>query len=97
MAITPTTTLGRNTGVPYAAFNEREGVILVAGECYALDSVAVRIWELLEQPMTVRQLCSRICEEFEVDMQTCETAILNFAAEIVNDGIVHALETAPPD
>ena len=96
MAITPTTMLSRNTDIPYAAFNAQEGVILVAGECYALNSVAVRIWELLEQPMTVTQLCSRICEEFEIDMETCETAILNFAAEIVDNGIVRALETAPP-
>jgi hypothetical protein len=96
MAITLNTMLSRNTDIPYAAFNAQEGVILVAGECYALNSVAVRIWELLEHPMTVRQLCSRICEEFEIDLATCERAILNFAAEIVNDGIVNALETAPP-
>ena len=96
MAITPTTILSRNRDIPYAALNVQEGVILAAGECYALNLVAVRIWELLEQPMTVRQLCSRICEEFEIDLETCERAVLNFAAEIVNDGIVHALETAPP-
>ena len=98
MAITPDTTLSRNTDIRYAALNAEEVVMLnvIAGECYALNSVAVRIWDLLEQPMTVTQLCTRICEEFDVDMETCETAILNFAAEIVNDGIVHAFETAPP-
>ena len=96
MAITPTTMLSRNRDIHYAALNVREGVILAAGECYTLNSVAVRIWELLEQPMTVRQLCLRICEEFAIDSETCEAAILKFAAEIVNDGIANALETAPP-
>ena len=96
MAITLTTMLSRNRDIHYAALNVQEGVILAAGECYALNSVAVRIWELLEQPMPVRQLCSRICEEFEIDLETCERAVLNFVAEVVNDGIVFARETASP-
>ena len=96
MAITLTTILSRNRDIHYTALNAQEGVILAAGECYALNSVAVRIWELLEQPMTVRQLCLRICEEFEIDLETCERAVLNFATEAVNDGIVLARETAPP-
>ena len=97
MAITLTTTLTRNRDVHYTGLSVQEGVILAAGECYALNSVAVRIWELLEQPTTVTQLCSRICEEFEIDLATCERAVLNFAAEIVNNGIVLARETAPPN
>jgi hypothetical protein len=98
MVITPNTTLSRNTDIHYAAVNAEEAVMLnvSAGECYALNSVAVRIWELLEQPMTVAQLCARICEEFVIDIETCQTAVLNFATEIVNDGIVHVSETGSP-
>ena len=87
--------LSRNAEIDHAALVAEGAVLLVAGECYALNLVAMRIWELLEQPMTVASLCRRICEEFEVDMETCEQAVLNFAVEIVNDGIVYAHETAP--
>jgi hypothetical protein len=95
MAISLTTMLSRHTETCHAVFNAQVGVIFVAGECYALNSVAVRILELIEQPVSVEQLCIRICEEFEVDRETCERAILDFATEMVSDGVVQAFEVNP--
>ena len=63
---------------------------VAAGKYYGLNAVAARIWELLEQPMTMAQLCAQICEEFDVDVQTCEAAVLKFADEIIENGIVRA-------
>jgi hypothetical protein len=89
MAITSDTTLSRNTDVRYASVDTKEVALLniAAGEIYAFNAVGSRIWELLEQPLTVAQLCAQICKEFEIDLQSCETAVLKFADEIVGDGI----------
>ena len=89
MAITSDTTLRRNTDVRYASVDTKEVALLniAAGEIYAFNAVGSRIWELLEQPLTVAQLCAQICKEFEIDLQSCETAVLKFADEIVGDGI----------
>jgi hypothetical protein len=57
---------------------------------FGLNAVGVRIWELLENPATVAGLSAKICEEFEVDPQTCETAVLHFAEDLARNGIVHA-------
>jgi hypothetical protein len=92
MAITLDTTLSRNGDILYAAVGTEDAVMLsvVAAKYYGLNSVAARIWELLEHPMTVAELCAKICEEFEVDMRTCEAAVLTFADEIIDNGIVYA-------
>jgi hypothetical protein len=92
MAVTLDTTLSRNGDILYASVNTENSVMMsvAAGEYYGLNAVAARIWELLEQPMTVAQLCAQIREEFDVDMQTCEAAVLKFADEIINNGIVRA-------
>jgi hypothetical protein len=92
MAITLDTTLSRNGDILYSPVNTEEAVMLNVplGRYFALNAVAVRIWELLEQPMTVAQVCARICEEFEVDKQTCESAVLKFADEFLDNGIVQA-------
>jgi hypothetical protein len=76
----------------YSSAGSEEGVMLnvAAGKYYGLNAVAARIWELLEQPMTVAQLCAKICEEFEVDRQTCEAAVLKFADETIDNNIVRA-------
>jgi Coenzyme PQQ synthesis protein D (PqqD) len=60
-----------------------------AGRYYGLNSVGARIWELLETPMTVAQICARLCEEYNVEAQECETEVLKFANEMVHNGIAH--------
>ena len=82
--------LSRNGDILYASVDTKEAVMLniAAGKYYGLNSVAARIWELLEHPMSLVQLCAQICEEFEVDMQTCEGAVLEFAQEMIDNGIV---------
>lgn len=94
MAITLDTTLSRDGDILYSSVNAEEAVMLnvTAGKYYALNAVGARIWELLEQPMTVAQLCAQICAEFEVDMQTCQVAVLKFADETIENGIVHVSE-----
>jgi hypothetical protein len=60
------------------------------GRYYGLNAVGRRIWELLEKPMTVAEICARLCEEFEVDAQSCEAAVLKFANDMVDNGVIHA-------
>ena len=92
MAITIDTTLSRNGEILYASVGTEDAVMLnvAAGNYYGLNSVAARIWELLERPMSVSGLCAQLCDEFEVDKQTCEAAVLTFANEIINNGIAYA-------
>jgi len=92
MAITLDTMLSRNGDILHASVDTEEAVMLnvADGKYYALNAVAARIWELLERPMTVAQLCAQICEEFEVDRQTCEAAVLKFADDAIDNGIVRS-------
>jgi Coenzyme PQQ synthesis protein D (PqqD) len=92
MAVSLDTLVSRNGDVLYAPVNTDEAVMLSidAGKYYGLNAVAARIWEMLEQPMTLAQVCAQICEEFEVDMPTCEATVLKFADELLENGIVHA-------
>jgi hypothetical protein len=91
MSITLGTTLSRNGDILYASAGAEEAVMMSveAGGYYGLNSVASRIWELLETPKTVARLCALLHEEFEVEAQTCETDVLKFAGDLVDNGIVH--------
>jgi hypothetical protein len=84
-------TLRRNGDILHAPVGTEEAVMMSveAGRYYGLNAVASRIWELLETPKTVAQLCALLCEEFEVDAQTCETEVLKFASNLIDNGIVH--------
>ena len=91
MSIGLDTTLRRNGDILYAPVGTEEAVMMsvTAGRYYGLNAVASRIWELLETPKTIAQLCAQICEEFEVDAQTCEAEVLKFVEDLIVNGVVH--------
>lgn len=92
MPITLDTTVSHSGETLYARVGKEEAVMMsvTAGRYYGLNAVAARIWELLERPMTIAELCARLCEEFEVDAQTCEAEVLKFVNDLIDNGIVHA-------
>jgi hypothetical protein len=91
MSITLDTTLSRTGEILYAPVGTEEAVMMsvVAGRYYGLNAVGTRIWDLLERPMTIAELCAQLCEEFEVEAQTCEAEVLKFVNELIANGIVH--------
>lgn len=63
---------------------------LNVGRYHSLNDVGARIWELLETPQTPAQLRDRLLEEFDVDAQQCETAVLDFVGKLLDRGVVRA-------
>jgi hypothetical protein len=92
MSIERNTTLSRNSDILHAPVGSEDAVMMSVevGKYYGVNAVGARIWELLETPKTIAQLCAQICEEFDVDAQTCEAAVLKFTDDLIANGIVHA-------
>jgi Coenzyme PQQ synthesis protein D (PqqD) len=90
MSIELDTTLARSDDILHASVGSEETVMMsvAAGRYYGLNVVGSRIWELLETPKTIGQLCAQICEEFEVDAQTCQAEVLKFVQELIKNGVV---------
>ncbi len=90
MTITPDTTLTRSTDILYAQVGADEGVMLSVeqGSYYSLNPVASRICALLETPITVAEITTRLCEEFDVDAGTADTEVRTFVHALVANGIV---------
>jgi hypothetical protein len=91
MSVGLDTKLSRNDEILHASVGSEEVVMMSvpAGRYYGLNAVASRIWELLETPKTIAQVCAQISEEFEVDAQTCEAEVLKFVRDLLDNGIVH--------
>jgi hypothetical protein len=60
------------------------------GSYYGLDKVGSRIWALIEQPMKVSALCDRLVEEYDVERAVCESAVLKFLDQLLEQGSVEA-------
>ena len=59
-----------------------------SGTCYGFNRTATRIWELLEEPHSVPELCDLLAEEFSVDRSICERDVIELARELERDQLV---------
>ena len=51
---------------------------LEKGQYFALNSVASRIWEVIESPISVNNVVETLLEEYEVEREECEKSVLEF-------------------
>jgi hypothetical protein len=75
-----------------------EAVILdlTAGMYYGLNPVAARIWNLIQEPRSVREVRDTIVEEYDVDPDRAEGDLLVLLQDLAaNDLIQVKDETAP--
>ncbi|MEM7011500.1 MAG: lasso peptide biosynthesis PqqD family chaperone [Verrucomicrobiota bacterium] len=57
---------------------------------YGINEVGSRIWELLESPIAVTNLCRQLLDEFEVSEELCREHVLLFLNSLAKDGLVEA-------
>jgi len=62
-----------------------------AGAYFGLAEVGKRIWELIERPTTVADLCARLTDEYDVPREICETETLSFLRELQGHGIINVV------
>ena len=89
-------TVVRGEGCVGAELSPDETVVLGADleNYFGFDSVASRVWQLVERPMTVDAICSVLMDEFEVDRATCEAELLEFVNRLASESLVRVEDEA---
>jgi hypothetical protein len=79
----------RRAGALTAAVDE-ELVMLDPEESryYGLNDVGASIWELLERPSTVAEICGKLTEEYRVAPELCREQVSDFVQQLVDAGLV---------
>lgn len=58
------------------------------GKYFALNPVATRIWDFLENPLSIDELCNLLMEEYEVSESQCREEVQEVVEEMVKLGVV---------
>lgn len=58
------------------------------GKYFALDSIASRIWVIMEKPCTVKDLVSLLVREYDISDEVCLDDVLNFLNTLYSQGLV---------
>jgi hypothetical protein len=56
---------------------------------FGLGTVGSEIWNAIEKPRRVDELCTALQQEFEVDADTCRREVLDFLNDLVERGLAH--------
>lgn len=87
--IEPSTVIRRNNDVLFGEIDDEIVMMSVERGCYySLDLSATRIWELLEEPTTLRSLCEQLVKEYEIDPETCRRDVVAFLDKLMEQEIV---------
>lgn len=87
--MTDTTILSRREGLMTADMNGSAVMMdIMTGKYYNLGQVGGRIWEILEEPMTVAALVKKLTDEYDVSAEQCRTDILPFLDTLLERGLL---------
>ena len=87
--MTDTTILSRREGLMTADMNGSAVMMdVMTGKYYNLGAVGGRIWELLEEPMTLAALVQKLTDEYDVSAEQCRNDILPFLNTLLERGLL---------
>lgn len=58
------------------------------GEYFGISSIGPKLWELLEQPVTVTQTVDVICAEYETSPETCAADVTTFVSALLHNNLI---------
>ena len=67
-----------------------ETVILhfTAGTYFGLDEVGTRIWQLVRERRSVREIREALLEEYDVDEERCDGAVRSLLTSLAEHGLI---------
>ena len=87
--MTDTTVLSRREGLMAADMNGSAVMMdIMTGKYYNLGQVGGRIWELLEEPMTLSALVTKLTAEYDVSAEQCRADVEPFLNTLLERGLL---------
>ena len=67
---------------------------LKSGAYYGLNATGSRIWDLIQEPKSVRDIRDILLKEYDVDVDICENALHTLLQELSTSGLVEVRNEA---
>lgn len=65
------------------------------GKYYSLNEMGSRIWDLLQQPRTIREIRDLTLAEYAVDAARCEADLVALLEQLAGEKLIEIVETQP--
>jgi hypothetical protein len=64
---------------------------LASGHYFGLEGVGGDVWELLQQPITLQEICTEILQRYDVEPSACENDVTALITELISEGLVKVI------
>ncbi|MBN2068003.1 MAG: PqqD family protein [Opitutales bacterium] len=82
-------TIVRNSELSFTEIDGETVVMNVeTGNYYGIDEVGSRIWELLKEPLSIKDLCVSLTEEYDADLETIQGDLLPYLQELITENLI---------
>jgi hypothetical protein len=58
------------------------------GKYFNLGEIGGEIWDIIQEPNTVRQIIETLISEYDVDQTECEEQVLSFLDHLKGEGLI---------
>ena len=58
------------------------------GQYFMMNEVGSRIWEIISEPINVKEIISTLRNEYEVDEETCKDTVIEFLGRLDNADLI---------
>ena len=58
------------------------------GEYYGIDAIGSDIWNLLEDELSIKELCGKLCEVYDVSEDQCQQEVMGFIGQLLENKVV---------
>ncbi|GGE30399.1 hypothetical protein GCM10011391_06270 [Pullulanibacillus camelliae] len=88
-SLLPARPIQRETGNIASDMNGEKVLLNVnKGKYFNLGEIGGVIWELLEQPMSIRSIVDQLLSIYAVERATCEQQLLAFLDQLLDEGLI---------
>lgn len=93
MAITTADRIVRSEEPVWSPAGDEVVMLSVAkGKYYGLNDIAAAIWERIERPIGVGELCDSLRRMYKVSREECEADVLPFLEQLLAKGLLRIAE-----
>ena len=70
--------------------DELDVLDLPRGSYLGFNATAAHVWRLLQDPLTLEQICTAMIAEFRVEPAVCDTEVQSLLSELLAAGLITA-------
>jgi hypothetical protein len=59
---------------------------------FGFNKVGSRIWQLMEQPVTIETICQTLTREFDVEESKCQAEVVAFCSKLAAEKLITILQ-----